>query len=411
MNLTENIKLALRVIRTNVLRTALTLSIIALGIMALIAIITSTEGLEIKMLHDFSAMGSNTFTISNQGTIRERGGPRRNRKAENPPLTLLQANTFKEHFHFPATICVSNVANNSAIVKYASKKTNPNVKVVGIDENYLKVSGINISEGRNLSKAEIDNGSDAMLIGKDVVKKIFEPRDTVVGRLVSIGNKKYKVAGILASKGTSQVFTDNQVLIPLQNARFSFPGNTTSYTMNVMVDNVEDLDLGIEEATGVLRSVRRLRLTDAEDFDISKSQRLADQMLENLGNVRWATLIIGALTLLGAGVGLMNIMLVSVNERTREIGVSKALGATRRVILIQFLTEAVVICQIGGLIGILLGILAGNAVGLFLETGFIFPYLWASLGWMFTFLIGLAAGIYPAYKASALDPVEALRYE
>lgn len=411
MNLTENIKLALRAIRANILRTILTLSIIMFGITALIGILTATTGIKDKMLSSFTEMGSNTFGIKNEGMVRRHGGPRRHRKAENPAINMQQSNQFKELFHFPATVSISNVANDIAIIKNESKKTNPNVKVFGIDENYLKVSGQNIGQGRNFSQAEIENGSDVILLGLDVVSKIFEPHDTVVGKLVSIGSKKFKVVGILASKGASQVTTDNQALIPVQNARWSFPADNISYNINVMVADPTEIDLAVEEAIGVMRNIRHLRLNDENDFDIEKSERLANQVIDQLKYVQIATVVIGILTLIGAGIGLMNIMLVSVNERTREIGISKALGATKRTIRIQFLTEAVVICQIGGAAGIVLGILMGNLVGVFLKSGFIFPTLWVVGGWLFTFLIGLAAGIYPAIKASNLDPVEALRYE
>jgi putative ABC transport system permease protein len=411
MNLTENIKLALRAIRANILRTILTLSIIMFGITALIGILTATEGIRTKMLSSFSEMGSNTFGIKNSGQVHRHGGPHRHRKVDNPVITIQQAEQFKENFKFPALVSLSNVANDIAIVKYESKKTNPNVKIYGIDENYLKVSGQTIAEGRNFSQGEIDGGSDVILLGKDVVTKVFEPYDTVIGKMISVGDKKFKVVGILASKGASQLASDNQAMIPVQNARWSFPADNISYEMNVMVSDAKDMDLAIEEATGILRSIRHLRLDDENDFDLAKSERLANQILDQMKYIKIATIVIGILTLIGAGIGLMNIMLVSVNERTREIGISKALGATKAVIRIQFLTEAIVICQIGGVMGIILGILMGNGVGLYLKTGFIFPYVWVFGGWLFTFLIGLAAGIYPAIKASDLDPVEALRYE
>ncbi|MCW5909380.1 MAG: ABC transporter permease [Chitinophagales bacterium] len=411
MNLTENIKLALRVIRTNLLRTLLTVSIIMFGITALIGILTATEGIRAKMVSSFTEMGSNTFTIRSEGNIRRKGGPRRNRKAENPPLTLQQVSTFKENFKYPAVISASIPANTNAIVVYQSKKTNPNVLVFGVDENYLKVSGYTIGEGRNFSKTEIESGSDVVLLGKDVVAKVFEPYDTVIGKLISVGSKKYKVVGILGSKGSSQIATDNQVMIPLINSRYSFPKEDASYALNIMVSDATELELAIDEATGVLRGIRHLRLNDENDFSIDKSDRLADQILSQLSYVKIATIIIGVLTLIGAGIGLMNIMLVSVNERTREIGISKALGANKRAIRIQFLTEAIVICQIGGALGIVLGILIGNLVGVFLQTGFIFPYQWVLGGIVFTFIVGLTAGYYPANRAADLDPVEALRYE
>lgn len=411
MNLSENIKLAIRAIRANILRTVLTLSIIMFGITALIGILTATEGIKNKMLTSFSEMGSNTFSITNEGIVRRRGGNRRHHKSENPPITIQQANRFKQDFRYPATVSISNRANDIAIIKYRSKKTNPNVKVIGVDENYLKVSGQNIAEGRPFSKTEIENGSDVILLGRDVVTKIFEPNDTVIGKNVTIGSKKFKIAGILASKGASQMSTDNQAMIPVQNARWSFPDNATSYLISVMVNTTQELDLAIDEATGMLRAIRNLRVSDENDFDISKSERLADQILDQMKYVKIATVVIGILTLIGAGIGLMNIMLVSVNERTREIGISKALGANKQTIRIQFLTEAIVICQIGGILGIILGIAMGNLVGVFLHSGFIFPYVWVFGGWAFTFIVGLAAGIYPALKAAELDPVEALRYE
>lgn len=411
MNLNENIRLALRVILGNKLRTALTVSIIMFGITALIGILTATEGIRVKMMNSFTEMGSNTFTIRSEGAVKRSRGPRRNRKSENPPLSLQQVNSFKEHFKYPATVSASCNANLNAIILHESKKTNPNVVVVGVDDNYLKVSGTNIADGRNFSKAEIDNGSNVVLLGKDVVAKIFEPYDTVVGRMVSVASKKYKVIGILASKGASQMSSDNQAMIPLQNARYSFSSENTSYALSILVNTPQELDLAIDEATGILRGIRKLRLNDENDFDIGKSERLADQILGQLKYVRIATVVIGILTLIGAGIGLMNIMLVSVNERTREIGISKALGATKRVIRIQFLTEAIVICQIGGFLGIILGVLLGNVMGLLLQTGFIFPGGWVAAGIGFTFIVGLTAGLYPAYKAADLDPVEALRYE
>jgi putative ABC transport system permease protein len=411
MNFTENIKLALRVIRANILRTMLTLSIIMLGIAALIGILTATEAMRATMLANFSEMGSNTFSIENQNGIRRHGGPHRHRKAENPSITIQQANQFRQFFDFPAVVSVSATSDDNAIVKYQSKKTNPNVKILAVDDNYLKVAGQNVDEGRNFSNTEIESGANVILLGKDVIKKVFEPRDTVLGKMVNIGDHKYKVIGILASRGASQLATDNQAMIPLENARAAFPADNTSYKINVMVNDPQGIDLAIDEATGVLRNVRRLRLNDENDFDIGKSERLADQLLGSMKYIKIATILVGILTLIGAGIGLMNIMLVSVNERTREIGVSKALGATRRVIRIQFLTESVVICQIGGLFGIILGIILGNLVAVYFKTGFIFPYVWVISGWLFTFLVGLAAGIYPAVKAAALDPVEALRYE
>ncbi|MCS6935748.1 MAG: ABC transporter permease [Chitinophagales bacterium] len=411
MNLAENIRLAFRVISVNKLRTSLTLLIIAFGIAALIGILTSTEGIRIKMLTSFSEMGSNTFGIKNEGVIRRRGGPHRRRDEENPPITLAQAQSFSKTFSYPSVVSISVVASTTATIQFQSKRTNPNVKIFGADENYLKVSGQSVVAGRNFSRTEVMNGSDVILLGKDVVAKIFQPFDTAVGKMVSVGSRKYKVVGLLGTKGASQIATDNQAIIPVLNARYAFPGENPSYIINVMVDDARELDLAIEEATGIMRAIRKLKPGEEDNFSIAKSERLAEQILDQLTYVKVATVVIGVLTLIGAGIGLMNIMLVSVNERTREIGISKALGATRKAIRIQFLTEAIVICQLGGILGIVMGIGIGNLAGYFLGTGFLFPYGWVSGGFVFTFLVGLAAGIYPALKAGDLNPVEALRYE
>ena len=232
-----------------------------------------------------------------------------------------------------------------------------------------------------------------------------------IGKFISLGSSKVRVVGIQAAKGSSQTSSDNQVLLPYPTARRLFPSEDANFLINVMVKTPEDLDIAIEEATGVLRNIRKLKIADENDFDISKSERLAAQFLDQLKYVKYATIVIGILTLLGAGIGLMNIMLVSVNERTREIGISKAIGATKRMIRIQFLTEAIVICQIGGVFGIIIGVLLGNVVGLITKGGFVMPWVWVISGFLFTFAVGLAAGLYPAIKASELDPVEALRYE
>jgi len=409
MNLTENIRLALRAITANKLRTALTLLIIIFGIMALIGILTATEGINQSVLSSFSEMGSNTFSIKNEGEVRRR----RRRKAltTNPAITMLQCQNFKKDYHYPATTTISIEADGNAVVKYESKKTNPNVRILGVDEDYLKVAGWSIKDGRNFSKQEVENGQNVILLGKDLVKKLFDTETGIIGKMINIGSGKYRVVGLLAAKGASQVSNDNLAMIPVVTAKRTFGDDYSSYGLNVMVNNVSELDRAVDEATGVFRNVRKVRIGDDPDFDISKSDKAAQQTLDVVGNINIATIVIGILTLIGAGIGLMNIMLVSVNERTREIGVSKALGATKRVIRIQFLTESTTICVIGGIIGIIMGVLAGNVVSVFLHTPFIMPWLWILFGLVFTFLIGMAAGIYPAILASNLNPVEALRYE
>lgn len=409
MDIRENIRLALRAISANRLRTALTLLIIIFGIMALIGILTATEGINRKVRTSLSEMGSNTFSIKNEGEVRRRR--RRKALSQNPRITMLQCQDFKRNYAYPATVTQSLEADGAAVVKFESKKTNPNVRIIGVDENYLKVAGWSLSAGRNFSRQETENGQSVILLGKDLVKKLFDKPDDVVGKMVNIGSGKFRVVGLLAAKGASQVSNDNIAMIPVISAKRTFGDDNSSYNMNVMVNGVTELDAAMDEAMGIFRNIRKVRLGDDPDFDLSKSDKAAEQTLDVLGNINLATIVIGILTLIGAGIGLMNIMLVSVNERTREIGVSKALGATKRVIRIQFLTESTTICMIGGIIGIIMGVLVGNIIVIMLETSFVMPWVWIISGLIFTFLIGLAAGIYPAMLASNLNPVEALRYE
>ena len=410
VNLKDNIKVATRAIKGNKLRTSLTLVIIAIGISALVAIITATEGITRKLTSSFSEMGANTFSVRNDGTLKRRR-PGRKEIAGNPRISLFQASEFKKKFNYPSLVSISAMVDAAALVRYESKKTNPNVKIFAIDENYLTVSGFSISEGRLFTNTEISNGQSVALVGKDVINKLFEKGDTILQKMIAIGNTKYKLVGVLASKGASQVSSDNQVMIPVLSAKYNMGDQNTSYIINVMVNDASVIEQAVEECSGTLRSIRKVPLGGEDDFSVVKSDRLASQVLDQLSYVRYATLVIGFLTLVGAGIGLMNIMLVSVNERTREIGISKAIGARRKTILIQFLIESVTICMIGGVIGIVLGIALGNLVGLALQSGFIIPWLWIFLGLVFTFIIGLVAGIYPAMKAADLDPVVALRYE
>jgi putative ABC transport system permease protein len=414
LNLIENIRLAFRSIQSNLLRTVLTLLIISFGIMALIGILTATEGIKESMIKNFKQMGSNTFSIRNEGFIRREGGRRgggKREKAENPFISPQQASLFAKTYKYPATISLSWMAQGSVIIKHESYKTNPNVRVWGVDENYLKVSGLNIAKGRNFTKTEVENGQLVAIVGKDVVAKTFQPGEPVVGEFISIGSNKVRIIGIQAAKGSSQGGTDNQVLLPYPTARRLYPSENANFIVNVMTAQAEELDLAIDEAIGIMRNIRKLQIADENDFEVVKSERLANKILDQLKSVKYATIIIGILTLLSAGIGLMNIMLVSVNERTREIGISKAIGATKRIIRIQFLTEAIVICQIGGIVGIIVGVLLGNVVSIITKSGFVFPWVWVLSGIVFTFIVGLSAGLYPAIKASNLDPVEALRYE
>ncbi len=407
MPFSEYIKLAWRSISSSLLRSILTLLVIGLGIGALIAIITSIQALENSMRTNFATMGTNTFTIVDQGQVFD--GQRD--VNTNEKINVHQAELFKQNFKLNAKIAIHAVVNGNSVLKFESKKTNPNVNVTAIDENYLSIAGLLIEEGRNFTTLEIENGVSVALVGEDVVSKLYPDRKKVLGSLLTIGSAKYKVIGVLKSKGSSSGSNDNLTLIGYTSARQNYDMKDVSYDISIFCDNAEDIDKTIEEASGVFRNIRKVRPGEEDHFEINKSDSNAEKLISILSNIKIATIVIGILTLIGAGIGLMNILLVSVNERTREIGVSKAMGATRRNIMMQFLSESVMICLLGGIAGIILGILFGNAVALGLHSSFIMPWNWVFYGLLFCTIIGLSAGIYPALKAGNLNPVEALRYE
>ncbi len=411
MGLMENIRIALRSVRSNLLRTILTLFIIAIGIMSLIAILTAIDSVAATISKDFSSIGANSFDIVRSG---QNGGRRggRNRKM-GPHITYRQAAAFKNKFSFPCTMSLSFVGTGLGTVKFEEEKSNPNVRVIGVDENYLSLEGYEIEVGRYITRSESENGRNIAIIGQDIVDAVFDKKaDKALGKMISVGSLKYKVVGVLKKKGSGfDNSGDRVVLIPLINAKIVYGIKNRSYNIKISTKDAQDLDAAIAEATPVFRNIRRLKLSEEDNFETSKSDGLIEVLEEQQGYLRVAAIIIGLITLLGASVGLMNIMLVSVTERTREIGVRKALGATSKNILTQFLIEAIVICQLGGFFGVIFGILAGNGVASAAEGTFIIPWGWVTLAFIICLVVGLASGIYPALKASRLDPIEALRYE
>jgi len=412
MGLLENIRVALSAVRSNLLRSILTVMIIAVGIMALIGILTAIDTAIYSFNDSFSSLGANSFSISPSGgrASGNRGGKRAKRGA---PISFRQASEFKDIFDYPGTTSIYINGTRNATVKYQEEKTNPNVSLVGIDENYMTFRNLDLEAGRGFSLTEINNGNNRAVIGKDLVDQLFNGKtDKAIDKVISVGNIKYKIIGVLTSKGSSMNQSEDRVVLaPLLNVKNYYGTSNTSYRINVSTNSAEDLEGAESAAIGIFRNIRKLRLTDENDFEIRMSDGLVSFLKENTVTLRMGAVIIGMITLVGAAIGLMNIMLVSVTERTREIGINKALGATRRNILIQFLTEAIVICQIGGIIGIFLGILIGNIVTYLLGGSFLVPWMWIGVGVTTCMIVGLFSGLYPALKASRLDPIESLRYE
>ena len=403
----ENIIVAILAIRSQLTRTILTVLIIAIGITALVGILTAIDSIKASINSEFTSMGANTFIIR-QMRSRVRS---ENVTAKYPVIDYRQAQKFKDDFGSGTVVSVSTRSSFNSTVKFKDKKTNPNVSVFGGDENYLSTSGYKINAGRNFSEKDLRNNSRLAVIGKEIAETLFE-YENPIDNFIKIDGAKYRVIAVLAEKGSSAGFGgDRTVIIPIGVARQQFQLPNETFQLSVMVLSPENLDATLEEARGLFRQVRQVPLTKEDDFEIRRSDNLASKLIENLRFVTVAASLIGIITLLGAAIGLMNIMLVSVTERTQEIGVRKALGANQSTVKWQFLIEAVVICQIGGIVGIVFGIMIGNVTSLLTGGSFIIPWIWIITGVVLCMVVGIISGYYPAVKAAKLDPIEALRYE
>lgn len=407
----ENLSISLTSIKSHLLRTILTVMIIAFGIMALVGILTAIDAVEYFLNNNFAMMGSNTFNVQNRD-VRVHIGGRDNKSKVYSEITYKQALDFKKDYHFPVTTSIYTYGTGIATLKYQSEKTNPNIQVMGVDDNYLSTAGLEIAKGRNFNPTEIENGSSVAVLGNEVANTLFKNNENPIGQVVSIGAGKFKVIGVLKERGSSVGSSgDRSCLAPLSNVRQYFSRPNMNFKISVMVSDPAMMEAAIGEATGIFRRIRQDKVGDDDSFSVVKSDNIASMLIKLTGKIQYGATLIGLITLFGAAIGLMNIMLVSVTERTREIGIRKAVGARRKTIRNQFLAEAIVIAQIGGLLGVVAGILMGNVVSIITGSAFIIPWWWILLGIVLCFFVALVSGIIPANKAARLDPIESLRYE
>jgi putative ABC transport system permease protein len=409
--LKENIRIALGSIRTQLLRTILTVLIIAIGITALVCILTVVAALENTLSSNFASMGSNTFNIQQYAfETRNFGGGER--EVINPIISYPEAVAFKDKYDFPYThTALSFTAVTNAEAKFESRKTDPEITVMGVDEHFVVNSGLEIMKGRNFTGFDVSNNTYCCVVGSDFEKDLLKDVNPL-DKVISIRGAKFKVIGVLKEKGsTFGNSQDLRVLIPIQVVRSLFTAPNINYTVSVMVDKKELLDQAIDQANSTMRRVRKLSPVKENNFGISRSDDLINKILDITQYLGLSAWVIGIITIFGSSIALMNIMLVSVTERTREIGVRKALGAKRSTIATQFFIETLVIGQLGGLLGIILGISAGYGIATLLEFVFVTPWSAIIAAFVTTFFVAVLSGSYPALKASRLDPIEALRYE
>jgi putative ABC transport system permease protein len=434
MKLRDVLSLAFRTIRSNKLRTGITITIIAFGIMALVGINTAIDAMKQKFSESFASMGANGFTITyknfrffgrddggGDGTSKQKKGGKKDKVSNTKiPISKDQAELFKTNYQFPSKVSISVSGNNGNIVSMGSSKTNPTVQLEGGDDNYAELNGYTLNAGRSLNELDVHSGRNVCIIGSDLVNKFFGNNpEHALEKIIKINGIPFRVIGTMDSKGASIGRSmDNVAITSYNNVRRFFlkgpvqPWNPLpSFSIQVKIPDVKQMDLAIGEADGVFRPIRRVNTTDVSNFVIDKSDRFVQELITNLGFITWAAIIIGTITLLGAAVGLMNIMLVSVTERTKEIGLVKAIGGKKASIRQQFLYESIIISLLGAVLGSFLGILIGNVFSLVLDTGFVFPWIWLFLGMAICTGVGILAGLYPSLKASRLNPIQALRYE
>jgi putative ABC transport system permease protein len=407
----ENVRIAFGSIRTQLLRTILTVLIIAIGITALVGILTVVAALENTISSDFASMGANTFNI-NQYENQTRNRGRQEREIINPIISYPEAVAFKNKFKYPFTeTSLSFTATSTAEVKYQSTKTDPEITVVGVDEHFITNSGLETSLGRNFNGFDIDNNTYACVVGSDFEKGLLKDMNPI-DKIISIRGAKFKVIGVLKEKGsTFGNSQDLRVLIPIQVARSLFTAPNINYTMSIMVGKKELLDQAIDNATSTMRRVRKLSPVKDNNFGVVRSDDLINRILGITKYLGLASWLIGIITVLGSSIALMNIMIVSVTERTREIGVRKALGAKKTTIAFQFFIETLLIGQLGGLVGIIFGILIGFGIATAMSFVFVIPWGAIMSAFITSFAVAIVSGLYPAIKAAKLDPSDALRYE
>ena len=426
MTFKDTISLSWRNIKSNRLRTAITVIIIALGIFALILIITVIQAASNSLTTSFSTMGANAFSLrfkdrqirfgggrSNDATKTKKSALKEKKSNIGKIITYEEAKAFKERYPFPAKVSLAIRGGGGIVINNERRKTNPDINVLGGDENYLELNGYTIANGRNFTATDVETGRNVCMLGSTVAQKLYPDNVAkAVDKIIRVDHIPYRVIAVLEDKGSSAFFnTGKIVLTSYNNVRRLYATQNSSFNVGIMVSDIKMMDAAIGEAKGTFRPIRKLDIKEEDNFYIDKSDSIAEAFLTNLGFLEKGTMGIAFITLIGAAIGLMNIMLVAVNERTKEIGLIKALGGTKKDIRDQFLWESIIISLMGAIAGIIAGILLGNVVAVLLKTGLVIPWGWVIAGIFVCSFVGLLAGLYPAYKAAKLDPIVALRYE
>jgi len=408
MNFAETLRLALSSLSANKLRSGLTMLGITVGVFSVIGVMTVITALRSQIESGLNVLGANSFQFSKYPAINFRDP--RQRFANRRDITYVQAARFKELMAESAEVSLQ-LSRGGRRVSFGDRRTNPNIGLIGTDGNFIASRNYVIAAGRNIGSDDAEFGRAVVVLGADIVKRLFDHEEGL-GKQVRIDGQSYTVIGLLAPKGPSfGQSQDNSALTPITQYLETYGRAGRSIQVNVQAPSQAELAATQDAAIGVMRLVRALDPEDGNDFEIFSNDTLIESFNKVASIVAIGAFVISAIALLASGVGVMNIMLVSVTERTKEIGIRKSIGAKKRNILVQFLLEAVLLSMVGGLAGITGGVVGGNVVAVIFNASMVFPWMWAMIGFSVCSAIGVGFGFYPAWKAASLDPIEALRFE
>jgi putative ABC transport system permease protein len=409
----EMIRMALASLGVNKLRSGLTMIGITIGVFSVISVMTAIGALQYSIENGISFLGSNIFQFAKYPANVSAGGDVKKKYQNRRDISYREALHYYQLMESDAREiclkCFGYELKGQAV--YNGVKTTPSLLLVGSNRSFLTANAYTLGYGRNLNEEDVDLARRVLVVGKAVEKRLF-PHESPIGKVIRLSGHTYTIVGVLTEKGTAfGQSQDDLCIMPI--TRFFEDYGSAKRTVNIATQapSAESYNRTFDKAIGAMRTVRGLRANQENDFEIYSNDSLKSAFVSIAGVVRIGAFVISFIALVAAGIGIMNIMLVSVTERTKEIGVRKSIGARSRDILRQFLTEAVFISEAGGVLGIILGIIVGDLLAAWLQVDLIFPYGWAIAGLLVCSAIGIGFGLYPAYRAASLDPIEALRYE